>query len=148
MRYLLLGMVFVLAGCESMPRGEWAYQGLHAVDVMQTLNGPARDDCYDEVSPVHRRIMGEKPSQSDVLLWGVGMGLAHYGISSYIEENYSGFTLGVWQAITTGGVAITIGESYKIGVRPFGDNDHSKLSGNCAPKQADTSDSDVPLRVY
>lgn len=64
---LLVCLIFLIAGCETMPRGEIYFQGLHAVDVLQTLNGPARDACFKETAPVTRRLIGDKPSEGQVL---------------------------------------------------------------------------------
>lgn len=59
MRWIIIGVVVLLCGCESMPRGEMYFQGMHAVDVLQTINGPAEDDCYEEGDPLTKRLIGE-----------------------------------------------------------------------------------------
>lgn len=150
-KYTTLCAIVLLCGCESMPRGELAYQTLHAVDVLQTINGPATDDCYKEANPITRRIVGEKPSKGQVVAWGVGQGLLHYGISSYLEDNSPGWIYGAWQILSTGTVAITIHDNYELGVKPWGDNDHSKITDapfTCGPPPVAQESSPFPDPMY
>jgi len=63
--------VLLLSGCQSMGRDEMTWQMLHAMDVAQTLNA-ASDPCYKEDAWLTKRLIGEQPSDSEVLAWGVG----------------------------------------------------------------------------
>lgn len=126
----LLIAVVLLNGCSAlneMPRGEAVWQGLHAVDVLQTLNGPADDDCYSEGDPVTRRIIGRKPSKGKVVAWGVGMGVLHYTVSDQLRDRP--LWLAAWQLLSIGNTTIAINNNLQIGIKPVGDNDHSKTRG-------------------
>lgn len=126
-RGLPLLVIILLTGCESMPRGEMYYQTLHAVDTLQTINGPANDPCYSESGAIPKLLMGENPTKGQALAWGVGWGAFHYGVSRELDRNAPDWVLGTWQLLTTGEVALTIHRNHSIGIRPWGENDHSRL---------------------
>lgn len=111
-----------LAGCQSMDRGEIAWQTLHAVDVAQTLNA-ADDPCYKEKAWLTRRLIGPQPSQAEVVAWGVGMSLAHAWISNALEERGAPrWVQLVWELGTLGHTSYVIGRNYAEGVRVSGNN--------------------------
>ena len=114
--------ITILCGCASLPRGETTYQALHAMDMLQTLNGPAGDPCYTETGAIPNLLHGDNPSRREVVAWGVGWGLLHWGVSRELEQHAPDWMLTAWQALTIGEVAITIGHNHDIGIRPWGDN--------------------------
>lgn len=113
-----------LGGCQSieMDRQELAWQSLHAVDVAQTLNA-ARDPCYQENAWLTKRIIGEQPSDADVLAWGVGTAMFHAWVSDSLESRHAPLWMHMlWDLGTLGHTAYAVGSNHHNGVRPFGDN--------------------------
>lgn len=110
------------SGCASSP-SEIAWQTLHVVDVAQTINGPARDDCYREAHwPQY--LIGEKPSTEAVIAWGVAVGAAHYALDRWLENTgRADKTAWRWlRAIDLTYKTYTVTRNHAIGVRPWGDN--------------------------
>lgn len=120
-RSMAVAALILLAGCESMPRHEMVFHAIHAIDVMQTVNGPARDDCYTEAAPVTQALIGENPSVSGVLLWGVSVSALHYGASRYLEGRHPK-TYAALQALTIGSSANAVRRNHAAGIRPWGSN--------------------------
>lgn len=89
-RWILLLAISILialsSGCASLSREEIALQTLHAADVMQTLQ-IAKNTCnYSESDPITKKIIGENPSESSVLAWGVGSALLFHYVSQRADE--------------------------------------------------------------
>ncbi len=107
-----------LSGCASMTNKEMVWQGLHAIDVLQTIDGPAYDPCKMEINPITQKFLGEHPSTEQVLLWGVLWGTAHWKITDWVDNS----KLPNWFKITYniidfGGKTITIINNEKNGTR-------------------------------
>lgn len=120
--FALLICAWWLAGCSSMSREEKTWQVLHAMDVAQTLNA-ASDPCYKEKAWVTKRLIGEQPSDGQVLAWGVGTAVMHAWVSSNLEESGAPrWVQKLWELGTLGHTSYAIGSNHDAGVRPFGNN--------------------------
>ena len=119
----VLVMAF-LAGC-----GEWsaetkaeetAYQLVHGADTLQTLQIAHNTRCYSEVGGA-RSLIGPKPKPEAVLAWGVGLGLAHAGITEVINEaqldGASPWWQRTWQAATIIPVIDTVHKNWGAGLQ-------------------------------
>ncbi|MFW6093271.1 MAG: hypothetical protein ACODAC_04800 [Pseudomonadota bacterium] len=122
---LAAGMLAALpfaGGCQSLDRDELTWQTLHAMDVAQTLSA-AGDPCYEEEAWLTRRIIGEQPSESEVLAWGIGTSLMHAWVSDALERrNAPGWLQKAWELGTLGHTTYAVGSNHEAGVRPFGRN--------------------------
>ena len=118
---LLCGVL--LGGCQSMDKREIAWQALHAVDISQTLNA-AGDPCYKEVSWMTTRLIGEQPSDAEVIVWGIATSIAHLWIANTLEErNAPRWVQAVWDLGTIGHTGYAVVNNHHNGVRPWGDNE-------------------------
>lgn len=116
------GCVLLLGGCQSMDREEMTWQMLHAMDVAQTLNA-ANDPCYKEDAWLTKRLIGEQPSDSEVLAWGVGTAVIHAWVSGSLEDRGAPrWVQKLWELGTLGHTSYAIGSNHEAGVRPFGSN--------------------------
>lgn len=115
----------LLSGCslyDDMSRWEIAWQGLHAIDVGQTMT--YKDDpCYSEANFATRRLIGTEPSESKVLLWGVGMSALHIVIFDWVDQS----ALPVWaktslHVFDLAYKAVIVTDNYNNGVRVFSSN--------------------------
>ena len=110
-----------LSGCESLQSfnegSEATFQAVHLVDTLQTIHGSASDPCYGEGDPVTRRLIGERPSSSEVAAWGVGYAMVHYGVTRLLTENGFDKTAAVWEVATIADTVTAIGHNYSIGIR-------------------------------
>lgn len=123
MRPLSLLVLIVLSGCASMSRPELAWQAVHAVDVAQTLN-IVNDPCYVESNPITTSLIGEQPSTGEVIAWGVGAGVLHYGVSRYLEHTDAPrWMQNTWQAITLTTTAGAVYSNHREGIRISGSNE-------------------------
>ncbi len=126
-RWLMLAPMLICTwGCQSMDRQELTWQALHAVDVAQTLNA-AGDPCYEEQAWLTKRLIGEQPSDPDVIAWGVGTALVHLWIARELERRDAPRWLqATWSIGTIGATGYTIVDNHRNGVRPWGANrDHA-----------------------
>ena len=109
-------------GCQSMDREEIAWQALHAVDVAQTMSA-ARDPCYREAAWLTRSIIGEQPSEAEVLVWGVGTAIIHRWVGLALERRDAPRWVRVaWDLGTIGYTGYTVVDNHQNGVRIWGDN--------------------------
>lgn len=105
-----------------MDRTEMTWQGLHAVDVAQTLNA-ADDPCYREKAWLTEHLIGEQPSDGEVLAWGVGTAVIHAWISRALETHRApGWLQAAWDLGTLGHTGYSVASNHHEGVRIFGDN--------------------------
>ena len=121
----------LLSGCQSMDERELTWQTLHAIDVSQTLNA-ASDPCYKEVSWMTKRLIGEQPSDGEVIVWGIATAMAHMWIANTLEErNAPKWVQAVWDLGTIGHTGYAVVNNHDNGVRPWGDNvSHSECYRN------------------
>ncbi|MEZ5558656.1 MAG: hypothetical protein R3E86_08970 [Pseudomonadales bacterium] len=109
-------------GCASMDRDEATWLALHSMDVAQTLNA-ASDPCYEETAWLTSRLIGNQPSDAEVLAWGVGTAVAHAWIGRVLEEQGAPrWVQKAWDVTTISYTTYTISQNHADGVRPFGDN--------------------------
>lgn len=126
--FVLLGVL--LSGCETTSRREMTWQALHAVDVAQTLNA-ARDSCYREASWMTKKLIGEQPSNAEVMAWGAATALAHMWISNLLKDRDAPrWVQSAWQVGTIGQTGFAVANNHRIGVRPWGSNEgHDSCRG-------------------
>lgn len=119
---ITLAAVMLVGGCQSMDRPELVWQTLHAVDVAQTLNA-ASDPCYREVAPLTQAMIGSQPKDHEVILWGVGVSLAHAWIARRMEtSNAPRWLKTTWRTVDFSTKTGTVLNNHRIGMRMFGDN--------------------------
>jgi len=120
----VLVLLVVLSGCQSLEldRSEIAWQTLHAMDVVQTLNA-AGDPCYIEDAWLTEKIIGDQPSDAEVLLWGIGTAVVHALVANILEDRAPQWVQKVWGygTITLTGYAVM--SNHDEGVRAFGSNE-------------------------
>lgn len=110
--------VVCLAGCSSlrdMPPSEYAWQGLHAIDTMQTLTIADNTHCMHEADPVTRLIIGENPERDRVYKWAVGNAVLHFLVFRWLDDK-APRTSKVLRAIDLGGKGFTVGRNYEQGI--------------------------------
>jgi len=121
---LIAACLWWLGGCQSieMDRQELTWQTMHALDVAQTLNA-ASDPCYKENAWLTKRMIGEQPSDAEVLAWGVGTAVFHAWVSNSLESRGAPIWVQkLWELGTLGHTSYAVGSNHQNGVRPFGDN--------------------------
>lgn len=125
LRWLAIGAGVALAGCAHVPPVELAWQTAHALDMAQTINGPARDsNCFTEADPLTRSAIGSNPSTEAVVGYFVTTAALHYLGSRWLERTDAippklkhalrGLDLSV--------KLVVVAENHDRGIRPFGDN--------------------------
>ncbi len=119
---LLLTLAIAAGGCESIDRREAAWLSLHAVDVAQTLSA-ADDPCYREKTWLTERLIGEQPSDGEVVAWGLGTAVAHWLIGETLKQHDAPRWLqAVWSYTTIAHTGYAVINNHDEGVRVFGDN--------------------------
>jgi hypothetical protein len=112
-------LVFLLVGCANTPpltRAELTWQALHAADSLQTVQ-IARSDCFRESNAVTGRLIGDHPSTAGAIGWGVGMAVAHYGVTRWLESiDAPRWMLGTWQAMTIVDTADAVKQNHDQGI--------------------------------
>lgn len=123
-RGCLIALLGLLAGCQNLEldRNEIAWQTIHLVDVAQTLNASS-DPCYIEDAWLTAEIIGEQPSEAEVLLWGVGTAILHVVIANVLEDRGAPQWLQkAWDYGTITYTGYAVKSNYNEGVRMFGAN--------------------------
>jgi hypothetical protein len=111
---------------------EGAWQTLNVLDSMQTIHIANAPECYSEGNPVTRALVGEHPSKEKVIAVGIVYGLAHYGISKWLErkENEQGQTSGwrtlriTWHIAGLINKGFSTTRNHSLGLRPLGSECH------------------------
>lgn len=124
--FLLVLFLLVLAFASEaraadIPPAEIAWQAIHAVDVLETVQGPARGGyCYAEGDFITQRVIGQKPSVAGVVAWGAGLAVAHWYVQDWLREHgHTGLAHAFeFVTITSAGIAIT--NNARIGIHPGG----------------------------
>lgn len=114
----LLVAVAVLAasGCASLPPGEAVYQGLHSLDVAQTVEIARNPEKFQEADVGTRCLIGSHPTEAHVIEWGVANAVAHYAIDDYLyRTNHPKLAL-LFESASIAFVADTVHHNYKIGL--------------------------------
>ena len=115
---LLVALVFT--GCASRA-DEVIFHGLNAVDQAQSINAISRD-CFHEVNPVTRGLLGEKPSSGEFVAYGALLSLAFHAFNrlDYVQERPALRTTVNVLAIAAKGYAVA--RNHDIGMRVSGRN--------------------------
>lgn len=128
-KLLVIPLLLLSVGCSSLPKdplwkAELGWQVLHGVDVLQTVNGPGRNpECFYESGFITKDLIGEHPSTGQVIAWGVGSSLLHFGVTSLLDHiNAKPWVKIAWQGVTLTTTSATIIQNHREGVRPWGDN--------------------------
>lgn len=108
-------LCLTLSGCASTPREEIVYQSLHLIDSLQTVQ-IARSNCHWEDAPGTKQIIGEHPSTAGAIAWGVGAGLAHWGVSHWLEDHGPRWAYWLWEGVTIGRTSYYIKQNNDQGI--------------------------------
>ena len=99
---------------------EYAWQGLHIIDVQQTINGVGSwPDCFDEGNPLTSRIIGTKPEKHEIYKWGIGAGLLNFVIMKWVDNKMPNHNLKLRIASVLN-KADTVHGNYEEGIRMDG----------------------------
>ena len=77
MKYLLIATLILMSGCSNTQ----IWQTAHAIDVAQTIQISKHPECYSESNRFTKAMIGSKPSEEEVYMWGAGTAIAHYFLS-------------------------------------------------------------------
>jgi len=102
----------LLAGCST------TWQGLHAVDAIQTakLRGTP---CFEEKAWLARNIMGAEPSKGEVFAWWLVTAILHHAADSWLEEHASRWVNKTFDVLTMADAVYTVANNERIGVHAF-----------------------------
>lgn len=88
MRILLLCLILASPCYADISKHEIAWQTMHLIDVMQTIDIARSDGGFYEKNPMTRKFIGSHPEVDDVIKWGVGTSIAHYFIMGFIDRKF------------------------------------------------------------
>lgn len=125
-----------LVGCESVPFNdslEYAWQGMHVIDVLQTANGTAANPvCHSEGNALTRGLIGKHPSKDDVYKWGIGSAITHFFLFKFVDRYFNGGEVNIaLRFIDTGSKLLTINSNHANGIRIRGDGLSTKAKAKC-----------------
>lgn len=92
-KILVIILIILTTGCagvelnpyKNMSTAEMGWQAMHFIDVGQTLS-TSKDNCFKETDFMTRKIIGERPKESRVLMWGAGLSYLHAAGSQWLEN--------------------------------------------------------------
>lgn len=116
---LVLGASWCADARAEVAPAERAWYVLHALDVAQTMNATGPHSSCVEAHPITRRLIGERPSDAQVVAWGAGMALAHYGISRALDGRYPRLYR-AWQYVRITETGIAVVSNHRAGARLVG----------------------------
>jgi hypothetical protein len=145
MKYtFILFVIFSLSGCSMlMPiehqdrknihvsKAEAVWQAMHVIDMGQTLHIAKEPTCYREANPLTVSLIGEHPSEKEVIAVGILYAALYRWGSEFLERkdtlNENGNHHTPWviakYAFHTVGIltkGYTIANNHSIGLKPFG----------------------------
>jgi hypothetical protein len=114
MKIMAIVALATLSGCASIPKAEYVYQGLHAVDALQTVDIKHHPN-FRETNP----IIGEHPSDGDILVYMAAEAALHLLITQQLEQhNAPKWAKVIWHSISIGWAGRQVIHNYDIGLRP------------------------------
>ena len=93
-----------------LPKEEWVWQSLHAIDMAQTIRIAKNPDKFQELNP----LLGKHPSTSEVVAFTVATSVAHAYLVYKLQE--AGLPVKVFEYITIGYKGITIKKNIDAGL--------------------------------
>lgn len=124
-------LLLLTGGCSNLDYYEATWQTLHVIDVAQTVNSVGREpECFDESNAMTSSIIGSKPSDREIYMWGATMSAAHYLFSVILDEIdiSEGFKTGIKLA-DIGYKASVVKSNHDAGARPYGNNQNDCSKG-------------------
>lgn len=113
-----LAAALLLQGCATAPHtAEAVWQSAHLIDTIQTIKGPASDQCYVEGDPTTRLMIGREPSATAVAAWGVGFAAFHWLVSSWLSDHAPAWAYWTWQGLSFADVGYSVARNYSVGIR-------------------------------
>lgn len=117
MRQLTACLPLLLAACQSMPpadrAAELAYQSLHVVDTLQTLD-IARHPGHYETNP----ILGRYPSRGEILAYMAGEAALHLIVSDQLaRRDAPAWMRSAWHVTSVGMATNTVRSNARIGLK-------------------------------
>jgi hypothetical protein len=110
-------VAFLATACETLRQPEeMTWQTMHAVDMVQTIDG-MRDSCVTEGHPLTRRLIGKKPRTAEILGYGLGSAYVHLFISDLLRDQGLERAWAIWQFVSVTDTAIGMSRNHAIGVR-------------------------------
>lgn len=101
------------AAADPLPKSEWAYQAVAAVDMMQTLDIKNHSDIHE-----YNPILGSHPSDKAIVTYFVGTNLAHAGITKFLQAHgWSDRQIAIWEYTSIGIESIVVAHNFKIGLQ-------------------------------
>ena len=93
-----------------LPKEEWVWQSLHAIDMAQTIRIAKNPDKFQELNP----LLGKHPSTSEVVAFAVATSVSHAYLVYKLQE--AGLPVKVFEYITIGYKGITIKKNIDAGL--------------------------------
>jgi hypothetical protein len=122
--------MLALSGCAALGRtDEQVWQGLHAVDAVQT-NRIVGDPCYAEGHALTRDLIGAEPTHGKVLAWAVGGAVVHAGVTEGLMDLNLPRVATAWEWVSLADTGYSIEQGWKVGVR-IGSPNKRTPSNNC-----------------
>lgn len=118
---VILVAIFALSGCVQFDRQwstenrrlETAYQVIHAVDGIQTLQIANQPDRYSESS----WMLPSHPTTGQVAVWYMGTAYGHTLVTDALDEHAPRWVCRTWQVLTIIDAANAVRGNYQLGLR-------------------------------
>ena len=83
----------------------------------------SKDPCYKEAAWLTQKLIGEQPSDAQVVAWGIGTAVAHWWIGKTLKEHDAPRWLqNFWSYTTIAHSSYAVINNHQNGVRAFNDN--------------------------
>lgn len=88
MKLILVLLTLSLSACSNfqMSRKEMVWQTLHAIDAAQTLQIAKHPECFGEGNAFTRELIGEHPSEKNVLVWWLTSAITYHFVDQWFAE--------------------------------------------------------------
>jgi uncharacterized protein YceK len=109
-------LLLLLTGCSSMSKKEIVWQSLHAVDVAQTLQIAKNADCFAERNPMTVQVIGEHPSEKNVLAWGVLLSIGYHYLDEWLTKNTPNSTANTFRFLFISDKSVAVMNNFNDGL--------------------------------
>ena len=93
--WLLIPSVSNAADFKDLPKKEYAFQAIHAIDLAQTLYASNNQDRFIEANP----ILGKHPNNESVIMFFATTGIAHTAVTMYLMDHHPEY-VSLWENTT------------------------------------------------
>lgn len=103
--------------------------GMHIVDIAQTYQIAKNHNCYQEINPITRTLLGKKPKAEAVLIWGIASHFINKEVEKVMTKKFGKKAMNVYIGFHMLEKGSNIKNNFDIGLDGIGAPNYNRV--NC-----------------